>query len=83
MHRDAQLLRPTLRALQRLHGLVIGQVAEPHVIQILEGYEAHMLALVAGRSEEHVRQRRDWRELRGHWGLCRLRRALRDLRSLG
>ena len=55
MHRDAQLLRPTLRALQRLHGTVIGQGAEPHVIQILEGYEAHMLTLVAGRSEEHVR----------------------------
>ena len=55
MHRDAQLLRPTLRALQRLHGTVSGQGAEPHVIQILEGYEARMLALVAGRSEEHGR----------------------------
>ena len=55
MHRDAELLRPTLRALQRVHGLVIGQGAKPRVVQILEGYEAHMLALVAGRSEEHVR----------------------------
>ena len=62
MHRHRQLLRPTLRALQRVHGLVIGQGAEPHVVQILEGYKAHVLALVAGRSEEHVWQRRDWRE---------------------
>ena len=79
MHRDAELLRPTLRTLQRLHGLIIRQGAEPHVIQILKEHEAHMLALVAGRSEEHVWQGRDWRELRGHWELHRLWRALRAL----